>query len=241
MANKKLLVIENDARTIDLMTYHLSREGYSVQYLDDQEVYIQRIVDEEPSLIIFDMSKENLKGFEFCQKLKKDPRTRGIPQVIVSDSSEEDDVVRGLELGVDDYLRKPLRIKELVARVGAILRRGGPRVSEANGNVLEHPGLEIDADAHRVRVGGEIVPFTAMEFGILRLLASNPGRVFSRDEILRGAFHNRNNLPQRNMASNRNVDVHIKAIREKLGELRKYIVTVRGVGYQFKLPAVSDD
>ncbi len=224
---EKLLVIDKDDWTIDQLTLHLSRDGFQVCLMDTEHAYPGEIKGHEPAMIIYDIAAQGLGGLKFCENLKDDPRTRSIPQVIVSEEGQENLILKCYDLGVDAYLKKPVRARELVARVKAILRR------VPSGGHLEAPstiyfrGIEVDLSSFRVRSEGRDLGFTITEFKILRLLMSKLDVIFSREDILNECIGDRNSL------SKRNIDVHIKSIREKLGAQRTYIETVRGVGYKF--------
>lgn len=227
MPRDKLLVIDGDDRAIDQMSVELSRDGFQVQCMDSQEIRTGDIRAHAPVMIIYDIAAEGLGGLDFCQRLKDDPRTRAIPQVIVSEEGEENTVVRCYELGVDAYLRKPIRARELVARIQAILRRIPSQGHLEAPSLIFHRGIEVDLTSFRVRCEGQDLAFTITEFKILRFLMSRADAILTREEILGECVGDRNSL------SRRNIDVHIKSIREKLGPRRHLIETVRGVGYRF--------
>jgi two-component system phosphate regulon response regulator PhoB len=169
-----------------------------------------------------------LEGTEVCRLLKQDPETHSIPVIMVTAKSEESDIVLGLGIGADDYICKPFSPKELVARVKAVLRRGRLKEETVSAHRITRAGLVIDADRHEVLVDDEPVYFTATEFRMLHFLASHPGRAFTRDHLLSRV------MGEDVMIYDRNIDVHIKSIRRKLGEHRALVETVRGIGYRFK-------
>jgi DNA-binding response OmpR family regulator len=169
-----------------------------------------------------------MDGLEVCRKLKEDPLTRTIPIVMVTAKGEESDVVLGLGLGADDYVTKPFSPRELIARVKTVLRRGPLREDIGAGERVSRDGVVIDAVRHELRVDDVSVPITATEMRLLHYLASHPGRVFTRDQLLSRV------IGEHAIVIDRNIDVHIGALRRKLGTHRDLIDTVRGVGYRFR-------
>ncbi|MCZ7644982.1 MAG: response regulator [Planctomycetota bacterium] len=228
MSTAKIVVIEDESDILELLEYNLSKEGYRVASARDGEDGLRKVRKEAPDLVLLDLMLPGLDGIELCRRLKSDPLTRSTPVMMVTAKGEESDVVLGLGVGADDYVTKPFSPKELLARVKAVLRRG-PLKEERNGKErIAREGIVIDAGRHEVKIDGEPVPFTATEFRLLHFLAAHAGRVFTRDQLLghvvRGdAF-----------VIDRNIDVHIRAIRKKLGPHRETIETIRGVGYRFK-------
>jgi two-component system phosphate regulon response regulator PhoB len=230
---QKLLVIEDEADILELLVYNLSREGYTVSGCRDGLEGLRRAQQEQPGLIVLDLMLPGMDGLEICARLKANHATRAIPVVMVTAKGEESDIVLGLGVGADDYVVKPFSPRELVARVRAVLRRG-PLVDETGGGriVRGDPSarclLMIDPAKFEVTVEDVPVSCTATEFKLLHLLASNPGRVFTRDNLLSRV------IGDDVMVLERNIDVHIRALRKKLGPMRELIETVRGVGYRFK-------
>lgn len=225
MVKENLLIIEDDPDIVELMQYNLEREGYRVMSAEDGEVGLREAAQRKPDLVLLDLMLPGIDGLSVCRELKQSESTRGIPVIMVTAKGEESDVVSGLELGADDYVVKPFSPRELVARVRAVLRRGasqeGPGKSRIDlGNVV------LDAERYEVRVHGEVVPFTRSEFRLLAALAASPGRVFTRDQLVDQLTDGQA------IIIDRNVDVHISAIRKKLGSEADLIVTVRGVGYK---------
>ena len=219
-------MIEDESDILELMDYNLTRAGYEVFGIENGEEGLQCVLQETPDLVLLDLMLPGLDGLEVCRRLKMEPSTRGIPIIMVSARGEESDVVLGLGLGADDYVTKPFSPQELVARVGAVLRRGATQSDEAAR--IEREGIVVDPSRHEVRVDGETVVFTATELRLLHYLASHPGRVFTRDQLLDRT------VGDNAVVLDRNIDVHVRAIRKKLGERRDVIETIRGVGYRFK-------
>jgi DNA-binding response OmpR family regulator len=166
-------------------------------------------------------------GLDICRTLKEDPRTRKLPIIMVTAKGEESDVVLGLGLGADDYIAKPFGVKELVARVRAVLRRASAAGAESDGQTITRGPIEIDPLRYQVRLKGTPIELTPTEFRLLEVLAAHPGRVFTRDQLL-----NRTISPDAAVVD-RNIDVHIRAIRKRLAACPALIETVRGIGYRF--------
>ena len=228
MARETIAVIEDEPDILEVIRYNLAREGYSVECARDGKRGLELVQQCRPDLLLLDLMLPGLDGTEVCRRLKAAPSTSSIPIVMVTARGEESDVVAGFKLGADDYVAKPFSPKELLARVEAVLRRGPLKDGRSSVSRIVHDGLVIDAERHEVSVDGEGVLLTATEFKLLHCLASRPGRVFTRDELLTRA------RGETAFVIDRNIDVHIRAIRKKLGNCRRLIETVRGVGYRFR-------
>ncbi len=224
----QVVVIEDEPDILEVIKYNLSREGFDVVGAKDGEEGLERVREMTPDLIVLDLMLPTTDGLELCRQLKSDPALRDIPVVMVTAKGEESDVVLGLGLGADDYITKPFSPKELVARAKAVLRRG-PLKPETAGpaNRVVRDGLVIDADRHVVQVDGETVNLTATQFRLLHFLATHPGRVYTRDQLVSCV------IGTDAVVIDRNIDVHVRAVRVKLGPYRDLIETVRGVGYRF--------
>lgn len=227
MAKQKIFIVEDEADIRELLEYSLEREGYEVESAPEGVSALARIRRKVPDLILLDLMLPGLDGLEICRRLKQDDATRGIPIIMVTAKGEEADVVLGLGLGADDYVPKPFSPKEVAARVKAVLRRAVLDAATDEKRVVARGQLEVDPTRHKVSVAEEEIPLTATEFRILHFLAARPGRVFEREQILSFA------LGPNTIVTDRSVDVHIRAIRKKLGEHRDMIETVRGIGYRF--------
>lgn len=228
MSRRKIVVIEDEPDILEVIEYNLEREGFAVSSANNGDDGLKVILREAPELVLLDLLLPGLDGIEICRKLKVDPMTQGIPIIMVSAKGEESDIVLGLGVGADDYITKPFRPKELIARVKAVLRRGALKDEESEGDRLVRGPLVIDSMRHEVRVDGDPVSFTATEFRLLHLLASHPGRVFTRDQLVSRV------IGGGAAVIDRNIDVHIRAIRKKLDDHRHLIGTIRGVGYRFQ-------
>lgn len=229
MKKGTILLIDDEKDLIELVRYNLERDGFDVIAAADGQSGLEIVRKHRPDLVVLDLMMPGLDGLAVCRQLRADPRSGGIPVIMLTARATEADRIVGLELGADDYITKPFSPREVVARVKAVLRRGGSRGDERQ--VLQVGDLVIDLSGHEVTCSGRRVNLTATEFRILEFLASRPGRVFSRDEIIDAALGNE-------MAVfDRTVDVHITAIRRKLGDGADRIETVRGFGYKLRQSA----
>ena len=228
MKREKILVIEDEPDILEVLNYNLSREGYKVCTSRNGEEGLRLAAKESPDLVILDLMLPGLDGIEVCRRLRQDPVTRSTPVIMATAKSEESDLVLGLGVGADDYIVKPFSPRELIARVQAVLRRGPMRDERAAGERIEAGGVVIDATRHEVVIDDAPADLTATEFRLLHFLASHPGRVFDRAHLVSRA------IGDHAIVLDRNIDVHIRSIRRKLGEYRDLIETVRGVGYRFK-------
>src|SRR4051794_26704555 len=232
MMNKAtILVVDDERDLVELVRYNLERGGYGVVTAFDGESAVEAAQRRRPDLVVLDVMMPGIDGLEVCRRLRADNRTAGLPIIMLTAKAAEADRVVGLELGADDYVIKPFSPRELVARVRAVLRRSRGRASGATsadeaGAVIAHGPLLIDTDRHQVKFEGRSVSLTPTEFRILHYIASRPGRVLSRDDIISGA------LGQDAMVFDRTIDVHITALRRKLGAGGQRIETVRGFGYR---------
>jgi len=224
----KIAVIEDEADILEVIEYNLAREGYKVITAQDGKDGLRKIIDEAPDLVLLDLMLPGVDGIDLCRRIKADPLTRRIPVIMVTAKGEESDVVLGLGVGADDYIPKPFSPKELVARVKAVLRRGPLHEDISTGDRITTDGVTIDARRHEVRVDNQPANFTATEFRLLHFLASHPGRAFTRDQLLSRV------IGEGAQVLDRNIDVHIRAVRRKLGTHRDLIETIRGVGYRFQ-------
>jgi len=225
VARRKIVVIEDEPDILELVAYNLEREGFAVVTAGDGQSGLRKVVKEAPDLVLLDLLLPDLDGIEVCRNLKMDPVTRAIPVIMVTAKGEEADVVLGLGMGADDYVTKPFSPRELVARIRAVLRRGAGAEGPRDAQRLVREGVVIDPLRHEVRVDAAAVGLTATEFRLLHLLASHPGRVFTRDQLVARV------IGDGAAVIDRNIDVHVRAIRQKLDRYRHLIVTVRGVGY----------
>ncbi len=224
----KILIVEDERDIVDLLRYNLQAAGFETDYVRNGADALHRAIEEPPDLILLDLMLPEVDGLIVCRLLKKDPRTRRIPVVMVTAKASEADRVAGLELGVDDYITKPFSPREVVLRVSAVLRRlqAGQR-SEMDDKIVIQ-GLTIDLEKHKVLTADGSVDLTATEFKLLTLFARSPGRVFSRGTLMDVVWG------QEYYGIDRTVDTHVSRLRRKLGEFGQHIETVHGVGYRFK-------
>ena len=232
---EKIVLIEDEADILEVLRYNLVRAGYRVVTCSNGEEGLVAIRREAPQLVLLDLMLPGLDGLEVCRRLQSDPLTSSIPVIMVSAKGEEADVVLGLELGADDYVSKPFSPRELLARVRAVLRRGPLLADTSGGERIVRGGLVVDYNKHQVTIDGEQATLTATEMRLLHILAAHPGRVFTRDQLLSRA------IGENAVVIDRNIDVHVGALRRKLGDYRDLIETVRGVGYRFQEPATPED
>jgi two-component system, OmpR family, phosphate regulon response regulator PhoB len=226
---KHILVIEDDPDIRELLGYNLTREGFEVSLCSNGQEGLDRALSRKVDLIILDLMLPLLNGIEVCKKIRENPDKRSIPIIMLTAKSEETDIVFGLGVGADDYMIKPFGVKELVARVYTRLRTlKSPEAPQAEGDVVRQGEVEVDRARFQVKVSGAQVAMTLAEFRLFDALISRPGIVLSRDRLLDAVTGGEGVL------IDRNIDVHVRSIRKKLGESRDLIQTVRGLGYKFR-------
>ncbi|MBJ21821.1 MAG: DNA-binding response regulator [Deltaproteobacteria bacterium] len=225
MSIARLVVVEDDPDLRDVLRESLTREGYEVSVASDGVEGLALIRETRPALVCLDVMMPGKDGIEVCRELRADAEFRALPILMLTAKGDESDVVLGLGIGADDYMVKPARPKELVARVRALLRRGSVSSADGSAPVLEVGPMTIDEERFEVRVNGEAVQMTPTEFQILQTLAKKPGRVFRRSELLRGPSG-------ASFSDERTVDAHVRSIRQKLGSDGELVQTVRGKGYR---------
>ena len=228
MSKKQIIVVEDEPDILDVLNYNLQREGFEVRTCENGADSLELIFRVMPDLILLDLMLPGMEGLEVCRQLKSDNRSTHIPIIMVTAKGEESDIVLGLGLGADDYIVKPFSPKELIARVKAVLRRVVGESDLKVKQVITIDELLLDANKHKVTLGKKEAKLTATEFRLLHYLACNPGRVFSREQLLDQAF--RNDV----VVVDRNIDVHVRAIRKKIDPDQHYLETIRGVGYRFR-------
>lgn len=227
MAREHIFVVEDEEDILELLEYHLAREGYTVSKAMNGEDALDAIPRQQPDLVLLDLMLPGVDGLEVCRLLRNDPAATAIPIVMVTAKGEESDVITGLELGADDYVTKPFSMKVLIARVRTVLRRKQEPPADASETIRIHDFV-IDPRRHEVLVKGKPVELTYSEFAVLRFLAGHAGWVMTRDQIIdaiRGEDY---------AVTDRSVDVQMVGLRKKLGKCADHIETVRGVGYRFK-------
>ena len=222
-----ILVVEDEADIREVVLYNLRREGYEAIGCETGTQALSAIKMKRPDLVILDLMIPELDGLTVCQQVRADPEVSSTPIVIVSAKEEESDVVIGLGLGADDYVAKPFRPKELMARVKAVLRRAQKLGKHEQQKRIVIGDLMVDLDKHQVTLAGELIYLTASEFRLFYQLASNPGKAFSREQLLKSV------VGDRTIVVDRNIDVHIRSVRKKIGAYAVRVQTIRGIGYRF--------
>jgi len=224
MSKGRILLVEDDRALAELVTYNLEREEYDVRHTTDGDDALLLARETPPDLVLLDWMIEGLSGIEVCRRLRRLAETANVPIIMLTARGEEADRVRGLDTGADDYITKPFSPRELVARVGAVLRRVRPALA---GEQLSYADLEMDLVGHRVKRAGEILALGPTEFRLLRHFLEHPGRVFSRERLLDGVWGQDSDIELRT------VDVHIRRLRQAINAFGgpDIIRTVRSAGY----------
>jgi two-component system phosphate regulon response regulator PhoB len=220
----KLLLVEDDASLRELLTWNFEREEFEVVSTADGDEALLLAEESPPDIVILDWMIEGVSGIEVCRRLRRRPATANVPIIMLTARGEEADRIRGLETGADDYVTKPFSPRELVARVGAVLRRVRPALAS---QTLSYADLELDTVSHKVRRGGVAVALGPTEYRLLVHFLQHPGRVFSREKLLDSVW------PHDSDIELRTVDVHIRRLRKALneGDRPDLIRTVRAAGY----------
>jgi DNA-binding response OmpR family regulator len=223
--NERILVIEDDPDIAESIRYNLRREGLKAEIAESGEkgFRLARDPHSAPSLIVLDLMLPGMSGIDLCRRLRRDPATEKTPIIILTAKASESDKISGLELGADDYMTKPFSVKELLARIRAVLRR----TSEESSEPYDDGSLTIDYDDMRVNCCGNDVKLTRKEFALLSVLAKNKNRVATRQKLLDDVWG------QDYYGDTRTLDVHIRRLRQKLGSCTGTIETVVGIGYRF--------
>jgi len=224
MQKTSLLLLEDDLKLVELLTWHFTRENFVVQTTPDGEEALVWAREATPDLIILDWMVEGVSGIEVCRRLRQMKDTANVPIIMLTARSEEADRVRGLETGADDYVTKPFSPRELVARAHAVLRRVRPALASVS---LAYADLEMDVANHRVKRNGKTLALGPTEFRLLRHFMEHPGRVFSRERLLDSVWGRDSEI------ETRTVDVHIRRLRQAIneGNDKDLIRTVRAAGY----------
>ena len=224
MSRKKLLLVEDDRALAELLVWHFEREDFEVRRTGNGEEALLLALENVPDVVVLDWMIEGVLGLEVCRRLRRRSETANVPIIMLTARGEESDRIRGLETGADDYVTKPFSPRELVARVGAVLRRVRPALVAEH---LTYEDIEMDTKAHRVRRAGQHVPLGPTEYRLLRHFLENPGRVFSRERLVDSVWAHDPDIDLRT------VDVHIRRLRKALnvGDRPDIIRTVRSAGY----------
>ena len=230
--SKRLLLVEDDRALAQLVKFHFQREGFTVTSTAVGDEALILIEEVRPDLVILDWMIEGTSGIEVCRRLRRNPGTASLPIIMLTARGEEDDRVRGLETGADDFITKPFSPKELIARANALLRRSRPGLLAKK---LSYQGIEMDVVAHRVRRDGKAVSLGPTEYRLLRHLLENPQRVFSRQQLLEAVW------PHSEEIELRTVDVHVRRLRIALCKDHEVdlIRTVRSEGYSLDVDSAA--
>ena len=228
MAKEKLLVVEDDTDIRELVRHTLAKEAYAVTCTAQGEEGLNLAQQGIFDLVLLDLMLPGMDGLEVCRRIRSNPDLRNTGILIITAKDDDVDVVTGLELGADDYLVKPFSVRVLLARVRALLRRLREKSAESDESPVIMGALRIDPSRHEVTVKEQRVDLTLAEFRILHNLAKRPGRVLTRNQLLDWA------LGQDHFVLDRTIDVHVSALRRKLGDAGTCVETVRGVGYRLK-------
>ena len=230
--SKRLLLVEDDRPLADLVKYHFDREGFTVISTSAGDEALILVDEVKPDLVILDWMIEGVSGIEVCRRLRRNPATQNLPILMLTARGDEEDRVRGLETGADDFVTKPFSPKELIARANALLRRARPNLAA---KMLRYQGIEMDLVAHRVRRDGRSIALGPTEYRLLRHFLENPQRVFSRQQLLEAVW------PHSEEIELRTVDVHVRRLRVALeaDQGSAVIRTVRSEGYSLDADAAA--
>ena len=220
----KILCVDDEPDILEILKYNLSNEGYNVSTAKDGVSAIKKANDSKPNLIIMDVMMPNMDGIEACEKLRNDLKFNDTIIMFLTARGEDYSHVAAYEAGADDYVTKPVKPKVLLSKVKGILRRSNKKIEPEN-NVIEFENIKIDREAYKVYVSGQSLSLPRKEFELLYLLASKPDKVFKREKIMEKVWG------AEVVVGDRTIDVHIRKLREKIGD--KYFKTVKGVGYKF--------
>jgi len=231
MAKPVILVVEDEAPLLTLLRYNLEKQGFRVEEATDGQEALLRVSEAKPDLVLLDWMLPSLSGIEVCRQIRRRPATRDLPVIMVTARTEDQDAVRALDIGADDYITKPFAVEALLARIRALLRRSGTVATKGTLSFLD---LTMDQDAHRVTRGGRALHLGPTEYRLLEFFLSHPGRVFSREQLLDAVWGRDIHVEPRT------VDVHIRRLRKAVnaeGEA-DIIRTVRSAGYALDLEEI---
>ena len=230
MMKKKILVVDDEKDIVELISYNLEQEGFAVIKAYDGQMAWERVKTAKPDLVVLDLMIPGIHGLEVCKLIRRDAATETLPIIMLTAKSDQVDKILGLELGADDYVTKPFNVRELIARIRAVLRRYEGRQQIELSETFAFQGLSVNFGSCTVAVDGKKVDLSSREFKLLKFFTGHPGRVYSRDQLLDYVWGDEA------FVEPRTVDVHISRLRatiEQDKENPKYILTVRGIGYKF--------
>lgn len=228
-----VLVVDDEPSFTEALSVGLRREGFEVRTAADGRAALAEISESEPDLILLDVMLPGMSGLDVCREIRK---TTQVPLIMVTARGEEIDAVVGLEVGADDYVSKPYRMRELVARMRAVLRRASPQPSELEATCLVEGDVNLDIDRHELRVRGELVSLALKEFELLAYLLANAGRVVTRDSLMQNVWG------YNYVGDTKTIDVHVKRLRAKIEDdpsSPQRITTIRGLGYRYERSVTS--
>ncbi len=221
----KIFIVEDEEDIAKLIKHNLQKEGFDVEFFLTPEDFIDKYKKEDFDLLILDLMLPNMNGLEILRLIKNSQEKSHVPVIILTARDMEGDKVLGLELGADDYITKPFGIRELIARIKAVLRRTNNAIKSSK--LINLMGITLDLDSFSLYVENKKIDVTKTEFYLLKALIENPGKVFTREDLLDKLWGNEK------FVVDRTIDVHIKRLRDKLGVYGKHLKTVRGIGYSF--------
>ncbi|MFN3190364.1 MAG: response regulator [Aureliella sp.] len=230
MAKARVLIVEDDRSLSDILLYNLEREGFNVFRAFDGRDGIEQARLKKPDVVLLDVMLPSVSGLDVCRQLRKMKETKSAGILMLTAKTEDLDQVGGFEAGADDYVVKPYSMRVLLQRINALLRRKQADDANPQGDVLKCNGVEMDLRRFQATVSGSKMELTRSEFKLLAALLANPGRAFERSELIESA------LGDDTLVLERTIDVHVRAIRRKLGDRAEVVETVRGVGYRFQEP-----
>ncbi|TWU14014.1 Phosphate regulon transcriptional regulatory protein PhoB [Symmachiella macrocystis] len=220
------MIIEDEKSLVDVLTYNFENEGFEVLSATDGMDGLNQARAHHPDIIILDVMLPVMEGLEVCRQLRSDSRTSDIPVLMLTAKSEEVDEIVGFRMGADDYVTKPFKLKPLIQRIKALLRRS--KSGEPSKELVSKHGIEVDRLNHRALAGGDVLDLTPTEFDLLWTLVRKPGRPFKRADLMEAC------RGEDALSLERTIDVHIRSLRQKLGTYSDLVETVRGVGYRFR-------
>jgi two-component system phosphate regulon response regulator PhoB len=226
MSKSRILIIEDERDLCEVLTYNLQREGFDTLVAHDGQEGLRKAQMQLPDIVILDLMLPRMDGLEVCRQIRAGKQTRTIPIIMLTAKGEETDQVVGFSVGADDYVTKPFSPKVLLQRIRALRRRA--ESAAAPPDVIEHQGVSLDKIKHRALVEGHELDLTPTEFRLLECMLRQPGRAFTRQQLMDSA------IEEGAVVLERTIDVHIKSLRRKLGSEREFIETVRGIGYRFR-------
>jgi two-component system alkaline phosphatase synthesis response regulator PhoP len=230
ITQKRILIVDDEKDIVDLISYNLEKEGFATVKAYDGESALELVKAKRPDMVLLDLMLPGIRGLEVCKFIRKNPETEGLPIIMLTAKGDQVDKILGFEMGADDYVTKPFNVRELIARVRAVLRRAGARPDAEEREQFAYRGLEIDYSSYEVTLDGKKIDLGPKELKLLQFLTRHPGRVYTRDQLLDYVWGDET------FVEPRTVDVHVSNLRsaiEKDKAKPRYILTVRGIGYKF--------